>query len=140
MLGYNYRLSEIHAAIGRLQLKEVSKWNDKRKEIHAVYKRILGCHLINYEPSLHTYALVYVMQFCRDNLVKHLVKKGIECKSLYDYALDNSCSEAVLFSKCNVWLPCHASLSVSDAEYIAKVVKKFIEGECNGTICANEKM
>jgi dTDP-4-amino-4,6-dideoxygalactose transaminase len=40
-LGLNFRLNEIQAVIGRLQLKHLSKWIDKRREIVTFYNNFL---------------------------------------------------------------------------------------------------
>jgi dTDP-4-amino-4,6-dideoxygalactose transaminase len=40
--GFNYRLDEIHAALGRVQLQKLKSNNGKRNELVAAYRRLLG--------------------------------------------------------------------------------------------------
>ena len=40
MLGYNYRMDELRAAIGLVQLKKLTQWNDKRKALTECYLRV----------------------------------------------------------------------------------------------------
>jgi dTDP-4-amino-4,6-dideoxygalactose transaminase len=41
MLGYNYRMDELRAAIGLTQLHHLNSWNSKRKILTNVYRRLL---------------------------------------------------------------------------------------------------
>jgi dTDP-4-amino-4,6-dideoxygalactose transaminase len=42
MLGYNYRLDELRAALGLIQLRNLTDWNAKRKYLTQSYLRSLG--------------------------------------------------------------------------------------------------
>ncbi|MGB0369762.1 MAG: UDP-4-amino-4,6-dideoxy-N-acetyl-beta-L-altrosamine transaminase [Opitutales bacterium] len=57
-LGYNYRLSDIHAALGLNQLKRLDSFVDKRREIHQYYTAKL-------DPSL--WSLVSEHQDCKSS-------------------------------------------------------------------------
>jgi dTDP-4-amino-4,6-dideoxygalactose transaminase len=41
MLGYNYRMDELRAAIGLAQLKKLKTWNEKRQGLTQMYRRSL---------------------------------------------------------------------------------------------------
>ena len=43
-LGYNYRIDEIHSAIGREQLRKLNANNARRREITALYREMLAQH------------------------------------------------------------------------------------------------
>jgi len=42
MLGYNYRMDELRGAIGLAQLKKLKGWNEKRKILTRMYRRVLA--------------------------------------------------------------------------------------------------
>jgi hypothetical protein len=42
MLGYNYRLDELRAAIGLVQLKNLLEWNHKRRALTALYRKLFA--------------------------------------------------------------------------------------------------
>src|SRR5487761_1234521 len=44
MLGYNYRMDELRAAIGLVQLKNLKRWNTKRQALNRAYRRSLAKH------------------------------------------------------------------------------------------------
>jgi perosamine synthetase len=86
MIGYNYRLTNIGAAIGRIQLKKLNEFNRIRQENAAFYKKHItrngiicptirpGC-----EHVFHQYA-IRVLPECdlsRDYLIQALSSAGI---------------------------------------------------------------
>jgi dTDP-4-amino-4,6-dideoxygalactose transaminase len=44
MLGYNYRMDELRAAIGLVQLRNLKGWNERRAWLTGVYRRLLRLH------------------------------------------------------------------------------------------------
>jgi dTDP-4-amino-4,6-dideoxygalactose transaminase len=44
MLGYNYRMDELRAAIGLSQLRNLGRWNKKRERLTGAYRRLLRTH------------------------------------------------------------------------------------------------
>ena len=44
MLGYNYRMDELRAAIGLVQLRNLKGWNKKREQLTSSYRRLLGTY------------------------------------------------------------------------------------------------
>jgi dTDP-4-amino-4,6-dideoxygalactose transaminase len=44
MLGYNYRMDELRAAIGLVQIKKLRCWNDKREFLTNAYRSLLAAH------------------------------------------------------------------------------------------------
>ena len=44
MLGFNYRMDELRAAVGLVQLKSLKQWNDKRSRLAARYRRSIAKH------------------------------------------------------------------------------------------------
>ena len=44
MLGYNYRMDELRAAIGLAQLQKLEAWNDKRRRLTDLYRQSLKAH------------------------------------------------------------------------------------------------
>lgn len=41
MLGYNYRMDELRAAIGLVQLRKLKRWNERRAWLSRIYRRLL---------------------------------------------------------------------------------------------------
>ena len=98
-LGYNYRMGELNAAIGRVQLKKIKKFNAKRikNSIYLINKlkkhKNHGKLFEVQEPKKHIYQKYF---WCPIRILKNLSlqsvknklkKKGIEIRSRYKYPL-----------------------------------------------------
>lgn len=90
-IGYNLRLSELHAAIGRVQLRRLGEWNDRRRENAAHYNRafaerglpvITPRTLPDYTHAFLHYTL-RIPDGRRDGLQAFLAEAGIESTVLY---------------------------------------------------------
>jgi len=93
MLGYNFRLTDIGAAIGRVQLRKLDKNNQKRRENAHFYDRHLsgvpwietpfvpeGCFHVYHQYTLR-------IREKRDDLRSFLLAQGIGCEVYYPLPL-----------------------------------------------------
>lgn len=91
MLGYNSRLDEIQAAILRVKLKHVDRWNTQRRKIVAKYNENLGKSgvVIPVEsPNReHVYHLYVIRNKKRDALKAYLNEHGIASEVYYPQPL-----------------------------------------------------
>jgi UDP-4-amino-4,6-dideoxy-N-acetyl-beta-L-altrosamine transaminase len=86
-LGYNYRMTDIQAALGLSQLKRAKTGLERRKEIAANYEKTLaGKTFVKRLPGVvegHAYHL-YVVEFeNRNGLINHLRKNNIMAQVHY---------------------------------------------------------
>ena len=91
-LGYNYRLSDVHAALGISQLKRINKFLFKRSQISSIYKKKLKELPIKFQTnkknvfSAKHLFIILVDKKIHLPLFKHLrKKKNIGQYSLYTY-------------------------------------------------------
>ncbi|WP_297480007.1 DegT/DnrJ/EryC1/StrS aminotransferase family protein [Thermococcus sp.] len=86
-VGVNSRLDEIQAAVLRVKLKYLDKWNQRRRKIARVYKELLRdtdiITPIEKEWAKHVYHLYVVQHGKRDELEKCLLSKGIHVQIHY---------------------------------------------------------
>jgi dTDP-4-amino-4,6-dideoxygalactose transaminase len=54
MLGYNYRMDELRAAVGLVQIEKLSRWNEKRRALTGIYR-----------DALNEYCPGVVVPFCQ---------------------------------------------------------------------------
>ena len=94
ILGYNYRLSEIHAAIGVVQLKKLEKFNKKRTEISNILRDELSSISwleAQYIPDYIKHAFFWCafkidekkIGMSGKELREELMKKGLEVRQRY---------------------------------------------------------
>ena len=81
LLGRNSRLDELQAAILRVKLTHLEKWNERRRHIAALYTALLGDSKV--EPPIemphtrHVYHLYVIRCQDRDALQKHLAERAV---------------------------------------------------------------
>ncbi len=81
LAGFNYRMSELLAAIGSVQLKHLPDWIEKRRQHASLYTRLLTDEdvilPIEAEWAKHVYHLFVIRHKKRDDLQKYLKDKDI---------------------------------------------------------------
>jgi perosamine synthetase len=141
--GFNYRMTDIQAAIGIEQLKKVQTIVDERNEIHQKYIKLLSditwLELPNLEENKKTNWQSYPLRVkenapvSRDELMQILKDNGISSKpgvmnahtekpySGYQWSLPNSekARQAIII------LPMYNGLNNTEIELIIKVIKKI---------------
>jgi len=142
-IGYNYRLSNISAGIGRGQMTALESFVERRREINQSYRQLLSSltgisFQTNPSPHFHSnYWLTSIIiepsvaRFTREDLRLALEAANIESRPLWKpmhlqpvfgstVELDNSvCSN--LFEK-GLCLPSHPGLTNAHLERIAQVI------------------
>ena len=82
LLGHNFRLEELQAAILRVKLKKLDEWNAKRIAVARAYQKSMENPEIilprESSESEHVYHLFVVRSKQRDELVAHLAARGIK--------------------------------------------------------------
>lgn len=143
-LGYNYRMSNILAGIGRGQLKILKKRVDEKKEIFNYYKKNLG-NLEGIEfmpindwnkPNYWLSCIVLSGKIRPINIIEALESENIEARPIwkpmhlqpffakYDY-IGGKVSENLFIN--GVCLPSDCNMSTDDLEYIVMIIRKLWE-------------
>jgi dTDP-4-amino-4,6-dideoxygalactose transaminase len=94
--GYNYRLDELHAALGRVQLKKLPGNNERRRQLLHSYKKAIDsldgwlmpfCESIEASAG-HLMVVVAPTAEARDQAVNRLRKAGIQSSMHYPCVSD----------------------------------------------------
>ena len=141
-LGYNFRMTDVHAAIGNAQLAKLEKYNQKRKENAQFYNEHLKGVSVPYVPSGYTHVYhqytVRVPDDKRDDLREFLKEKEIGSEIYYPVPIhkqgfymemfgDNKAyPEADLAATEVLSIPVHPSLSKEDLELVASSINEFM--------------
>ena len=131
-LGTNMRMSEVNAAIGRVQLKHVDEWVKKRNENALKINHLTPVR----ENSVHGWHQLCIFTDEPDDLVSRMNENEIDArvhyplilnkhavyKDHFQHGLDLPVSEKI--SKKLVAIPVHPSLSEFDIERINSVLNE----------------
>jgi dTDP-4-amino-4,6-dideoxygalactose transaminase len=88
---YNSRIDNLQAAILNIKIKELRKWNERRREIASIYQNKLKDldmilpHDKPYEKAVYHTFIIQTQN--RNELQKFLLEKGIETKIHYPIAI-----------------------------------------------------
>ncbi len=156
-LGFNYRMNDIQAAIGAVQLKKLSGWTEKRNTLVAEYNRqivLQGLPVTPLETCDNTTSAshLYVVrcdsnQFGRDHLFNGLRQRGVGCNVHYlpvylhsfyrkKQAYRNvKCANAEAAYEEILSLPLFAAMSNRDVEFVCENIAAILHAS-NGAKAA----
>lgn len=134
VIGFNTRMTDIHAAIGRVQLKKLSTWTETRqKNARFLSENIKGVVVPPVaEGAVHVYHqyTIRIVDTDRDKFAEELTRRGVGNGVYYPtpihrlpsfgQSIDLPVTESVA-REC-LSLPVHPSLSQGDLETIVSVV------------------
>jgi len=147
--GYNYRLSDINAALGIAQLSRIDKILKKREKVAQTYNKYLakinGIKTPYQAPWAQISWFVYVIQLTskytrrqRDQILKKIQRKGIQCsnyfqcihlqpfyRKLFGYKPGNF-PVAESISDRTIALPFHNNLKPKEIKYIVTNLKRIL--------------
>ena len=146
VVGFTFRLNTVNAAIGRVQLKKLDEWNEKRRGLAKLYSGLLsdldevvlppdgGCDI---KPVYHLYV---IRTRLRDGLRAWLEQNGVQCgvhypipihlqpiyQRLFGYK-EGDFPKSELLSKTALNLPMFPELEKQEVEYICEKIHEFFD-------------
>lgn len=143
VLGFNYRMTNIAAAIGLEQLKRVDGFNDARRKNAALYDQLLSdCGFVTtpfvpdgFKHVYHQYTIL-LENTDRSALQQHMQENGVGSAVVYPFSMNEQpfYKEACEFEDLSVAeasaravlsIPVHPALSESEVHKVADVIKSF---------------
>jgi perosamine synthetase len=142
-IGYNYRLTNIQAAVGVAQLERLSEFIAAKIENYNSYKKaienIVGLHLVQMPPYASNNCWMYALQVEKINygestetLIQRLTSDGIEVRPLWylnhlqkpyrNYQTYKIEKAYCMYDK-TVMLPCSVSLTDEDTDFVLTRLK-----------------
>lgn len=140
VLGYNFRLSDLHAAIGLAQLDHLERWTEQRRWNAATLMRLLEDQPIAFQRTLpgtrHVYHQFTVrLPHGRDEVAAYLREHGIDSATYYPTPIH----QQPLYQELGyadvlphteqaarevLSIPVHPSLSEENLNYIAQTLRQ----------------
>ena len=149
VVGYNYRMTNIQAAIGLAQLKKINKLIEKKRRIARIYSEELSnIRGLELHPEMKWAKCIYWLYsilidkngltVSRDELINKLSEYGVETRPFF-YPLHgmpayrnyikffNNFSVSKYLSESGLNLPSGPKISNEEIAYVADKIKKIIE-------------
>ena len=140
MIGYNYRMTNIEAAIGLAQLERIDEFTKNKKQLADWYIKYLDLEKVDYhrqdEDVVHSYWMFSILvknASMREPLRKHLADHNIETRPLF-YPIHTMPMYSNKFHKHEVaedlgWrginLPSFPGLTEEQVKFIAGLINEF---------------
>lgn len=151
MIGFTSRLNTVNAAIGRIQLKRLEEWNERRRTIANLYDRglsDLGDIALppNGESKVKPVYHLYVIRTrSRDALKAWLEHSGVQCgvhypipihlqpiyRKLFGYK-EGDFPNAELLSKTALSLPMFPMLQEREIQFVCDKIREFFNTKISG--------
>ncbi|BEP30351.1 LegC family aminotransferase [Helicovermis profundi] len=142
-IGYNYRMTNLQAALGLAQLEQLEDFIKVKKDNYDFYKNevqeIPGLRILNFNgkirPNYWFYALYVEQEYAlnRNQIIEYLASKNIQARPIWELISDQNpyegsqtykIDEAKKYLKKVVNIPCSSSLSREDASYVIECLKQ----------------
>lgn len=140
-VGYNYRMTNVQAAIGLAQLEQLESFIDIKKEHYSVYLNDIirrdDLELLRFDqntrPNYWFYSLLVSEKYdkSRDQLIKHFQEKKVQTRPIWGliheqkpylncqaYEIEN----AKKYYNQVVNIPCSTNLKKADIEYVLTLI------------------
>ena len=143
-IGFNYRMTEMQAAMGTVQIARLPNFVDKRNKLANLYKNKLANLPIKFQSilkgaksSYHLFTIeLKEKRFDRDRLYALLKENQIASQvhyiPLYHHPLyknldfrDNYCKNAEKYFNACLSIPLHQKLDENDIDYVVEHISKF---------------
>ncbi len=137
ILGFNFRMTNIQAAIGTSQLELIDEILDKKRKIIDMYKKYIG-DIVEFQKvdnySISSNWLVSIIPKTDKNvLIEKLENAGVETRPFFQQIssmpfykkVENK--NTIFLSKAGISLPSYPELEEEDIKYICSIIR-----ECGG--------
>ena len=147
ILGFNYRMDDLRAALGLAQLKKLLEWNDIRRRLSMSYRQLIAeqCPsvMVPFEASWpsahHLMTVVLPMAIERQAIIDRLRKRGIQTTIHYppvhrltfynDLYPDTALPRTEEFSRRELTLPLHPGMTTADVELVVNSLAAALGAE-----------
>lgn len=133
-VGYNYRMTNVQAAIGLAQLEQLETFIEIKENNYQKYKSE-GIDLLNFRPDIRSNKWFY--SYCsenRDELIEYLQNNNIQTRPIWNLIHELNpykefesykIEKAKQYWNVVINLPCSTNLSAEEIKYVCDCIKLF---------------
>jgi dTDP-4-amino-4,6-dideoxygalactose transaminase len=141
MTGYNYRMSNIQAALGLGQLEHLEEMIRRKREIHSLYEHdfngIKTPELFTERPwcrSNYWFGVIFMPEEKRNDFIKYMAFEKIQCRPFWKpchmHPMFHGSGQTDLPVTMEIWkrgvcFPCFQGMSGNDVKKVISVIKTF---------------
>lgn len=145
-IGYNYRMTNVQAALGVAQLEELPDFIQRKQENYELYKQLFSefnlCSLLPFREGTSSNKWFYSLVINRDliktpltEIMLQLKNEGIETRAIWGlineqlpYLKDESfeIEKGPYYADRVLNIPCSTQITREEIEYVAKTIKQVL--------------
>lgn len=143
-VGYNYRMTNVQAAIGVAQMELLQTFIDRKNRNYDIYqnnlKDLTKISLMPFRKGTFSNKWFYALKLDEENrdmraLVTTLSEHGIQTRTIwglihqqkaYEGAIAYNIEKAIIYSKSIINLPCSTNIKVEEIEQVCNVVRNIL--------------
>jgi dTDP-4-amino-4,6-dideoxygalactose transaminase len=147
LLGFNYRMDELRAAVGLAQLKRLPEWNDIRRRLSLHYRQLIAGHCPSvmvpfsdpWPSAHHLMPVVLPTAVNRQAVIDRLRKRGIQTTVHYppvhrltlynDLYPDSHLPQTEEFARRELTLPLHPRMTPETVELVVNSLAAALGAE-----------
>lgn len=147
MLGFNFRMDELRAALGLVQLKKLPEWNDIRRRLSLRYRQLIAEHCPSvivpfadpWPSAHHLMSVVLPAAVSRQTVIDRLRKRGIQTTVHYppvhrltlykDLQPGLHLPRTEEFARRELTLPLHPRMMMSTVEFVVNTLAGALGAE-----------
>jgi dTDP-4-amino-4,6-dideoxygalactose transaminase len=147
MLGFNYRMDELRAAIGLVQLKRLPEWNSIRQRLSLHYRRLIADHCpsvtvpfgSHWPSAHHLMPVVLPAATRRQAVIDGLRNRGVQTTVHYppvhrltfysDVCPDCHLAQTEEFARRELTLPLHPRMLPATVEFVVNSLAAALSAE-----------
>lgn len=133
-IGYNYRMTNLQAALGVAQLEQLEKFVEIKKKNYELYKEN-GLNLLPFNDRIRSNHWFYsLVTDKRDELIKYMTENKIQTRPIwklihtlkpYENCQYYKIEKALEYYEKIVNIPCSTNLTEEDVMRVIKTIKEF---------------
>ena len=144
-VGYNYRMTNVQAALGVAQMEELEEFIRRKNSNYRLYSELLETfdkgRLLTFRPGTRSNCWFYAVELDQVNrqedlhrIISALQEKGIQSRAIwgliheqkpYQSALTFEIKKAVEYSRCVINLPCSTQIAEDEICYVVEQLKEI---------------
>jgi dTDP-4-amino-4,6-dideoxygalactose transaminase len=144
ILGYNYRLDELRAAVGLTQLPRLPSWNRKRQDLSNLYRRMIAAEIPEavipfgkaHQTAAHLMPVLLPPRAAREKIIDQLRENGVQASIHYppvhhfSYYRQNFpgvyLPKTEEFSRRELTLPLHPAMTEEDVKEVIESLRRAV--------------
>lgn len=147
-VGYNYRMTNVQAALGVAQMEKLPEFIDRKHKNYDLYKSLFNgvehVKLLKFRNGTYSNQWFYSLELDMDYLkcsmrdvILKLQEQGIQTRAIwgliheqnpYKDSMTYDIKKALYYSNCILNIPCSTQITEEEIEIVTEIIKRMIKG------------